>query len=301
MTETTPPIAPRRPATATHHGITLTDDYGWLRDPGYPEVTDREVLGHLEAENAWFAARMGAQQPLIDTLFAEMRGRIREADKSVPQKDGNYLYWIEYAEGAEYKTWWRRPVGSDEAAAELILDEGALARGRDYFRLGAVAVSNDARLIAWSVDTDGSERYVAHIKVIATGEVLPDRVPDTLSGLVWAADDSALVYARVNEQWRTDKVLLHRLGTAVEDDVLLYHEEDEGFRVGVALSASERWLVIATGDHETGECHLVPIADPVAPPILVRARQHGAARLRVVVEVGIVQRQDRGVRDQPRA
>ena len=275
MTETTPPIAARRPATVTHHGITLTDDYGWLRDPGYPEVTDREVLAHLEAENAWFAARMAGQQPLIDTLFAEMRGRIREADRSVPQKDGNFLYWIEYAEGAEYKTWWRRPVGSDEAAAELILDEGALAAGHDYFRLGAVAVSNDARLIAWSVDTDGSERYVAQIKVIATGEVLPDRVPDTLSGLVWAADDSALVYARVNDQWRTDTVLLHRLGTPVEDDVLLYHEEDEGFRVGVALSASERWLVIATGDHETGECHLVPIADPAAPPILVRARQHG--------------------------
>ena len=275
MTETTPPIAPRRPVTATYHGVTLTDDYGWLRDPGYPEVTDREVLAHLEAENAWFAARMAGRQPLIDTLFAEMRGRIREADKSVPQKDGNYWYWIEYAEGAEYKTWWRRPVGSDEAAAELILDEGALAQGHDYFRLGAVAVSNDARLIAWSVDTDGSERYVAQVKVIATGEVLPDRVPDTLSGLVWTADDSALVYARVNDQWRTDKVLLHRLGTPAADDVVLYHEEDEGFRVGVALSASERWLVIATGDHETSECLLMPIADPAVPPIVVHPRRHG--------------------------
>ena len=218
---------------------------------------------------------MAGRQPLIDTLFAEMRGRIREADKSVPQKDGNYWYWIEYAEGAEYKTWWRRPVGSDEAAAELILDEGALAQGHDYFRLGAVAVSNDARLIAWSVDTDGSERYVAQVKVIATGEVLPDRVPDTLSGLVWTADDSALVYARVNDQWRTDKVLLHRLGTPAADDVVLYHEEDEGFRVGVALSASERWLVIATGDHETSECLLMPIADPAVPPIVVHPRRHG--------------------------
>src|SRR6187549_2018219 len=115
-----PPVAARKPSTVTHHGITVADDYAWLRDPGYPEVTDKAVLAHLEAENAWFEARMAAQKPLVETLFLEMRGRIKEADKSVPQKDGNWLYWIEFEEGAEYKKWWRRPVTG--AANELILD-----------------------------------------------------------------------------------------------------------------------------------------------------------------------------------
>jgi oligopeptidase B len=119
-----PPVAPKKPHSFTHHGVTVDDDYAWLRDPGYPEVTDKAVLAHLEAENAWFEARMKPHQPLIDTLFKEMRGRIKEADKSVPQKDGDWLYWIEFEDGAEYKKWWRRPVAAkdDGSADELILD-----------------------------------------------------------------------------------------------------------------------------------------------------------------------------------
>jgi len=281
MAKTTPPAAPpiadRRPVSTTWHGVTLTDDYAWLRDPAYPEVTDPEVLAYLEAENAWFAHTMAPHQPLIDTLFSEMRGRIKEADRSVPQKDGDYLYWIEFAEGAEYKTWWRRPVGTpdDGSAAELILDEAVLAAGLDYFKLGALSVSNDGRLLAWAADTDGSERFTARIKDIASGTLLPDEIPDTLSALIWSADDRALVYARVNDQWRTDTVLLHRLGSAVADDQVLYHEADEGFRVGIGLTANDRWLVISTGDHETGEARLIPAADPAAPALLVRPRQTG--------------------------
>ncbi len=118
MALTTPPIAAKKPASATHHGITVTDDYAWLRDPGYPEVTDKAVLAHLEAENAWFKARMAPQQGRIDALFKEMRARIKEADKSVPQKDGDWLYWIEFEEGAEYKKWWRRPVAGGARPAD---------------------------------------------------------------------------------------------------------------------------------------------------------------------------------------
>ena len=191
MSLTTPPKAAKKPHSFTHHGITVTDDYAWLRDPGYPEVKDAEVLAHLAAENAWFESRMAGQQGRIDALFKEMRARIKEADKSVPQKDGDYLYWIEFEEGAEYKKWWRRPVAG--GPDELILDEVALAAGHEYFRLGAIAVSNDGKLLAWSVDDNGSERFTARIKVIATGEVLPDEIPGTLSSLIWVAQDKGLV------------------------------------------------------------------------------------------------------------
>ncbi|MFC3172939.1 S9 family peptidase [Novosphingobium bradum] len=268
-----PPIAAKQPSSVTHHGITVTDDYAWLRDPGYPEVKDPEILAHLEAENAWFEARMAPRKPLVDSLFTEMRARIKEADRSVPQKDGDWLYWIEYEEGAEYKKWWRKPVtgGPDE----LILDEVALAEGHDYFRLGALSVSKDGRLLAWSVDDNGSERFTARIKVLATGELLPDVIEGTLSGLVWCADDKALVYSLANEQWRTDNARLHWLGRPVAEDVELYHEDDEGFRVGAGLSANEEWLVISTSDHETSEVRLVPAADPLAAPLLVRPRKPG--------------------------
>src|ERR1700712_2202222 len=125
-----PPAAPKKPHSFTHHGVTVTDDYAWLRDPGYPEVTDKAVLAHLAAENEWFEARMKPHQPSIDRLFREMRGRIKEADRSVPQKDGDWLYWIEFEEAAEYKKWWRKPVAG--GPDELILDEVALAQGKEY-------------------------------------------------------------------------------------------------------------------------------------------------------------------------
>ena len=273
----TPPKAAKKPHSVTHHGITVSDDYAWLRDPGYPEVTDKDILAHLEAENAWFESRMAPRKPLVDTLFKEMRARIKEADKSVPQKDGDWLYWVEYEEGAEYKKWWRRPVGAvdDGDAHELLLDEVALAEGKEYFRLGAIAASKDGRLLAFSVDDNGSERFTARIKNLATGELLPDEIPGTLSSLVWVANDTALVYSLANEQWRTDNARLHRLGTPPGEDVELYHEDDEGFRVGSSLSANEEWLVIGASDHETSEVRLVRAADPLGPQILVRAREKG--------------------------
>ena len=273
MTLTTPPLAAKIPSSTTHHGITVTDDYAWLRDPGYPEVTDKAVLDHLKAENAWFDARMASQQGRIDALFKEMRARIKEADKSVPQKDGDYLYWIEFEEGAEYKKWWRRPVAG--GADQLILDEVALAQGHEYFRLGALSVSANGRLLAYAIDDNGSERFTARIKDLTTGELLPDEIPGTLSSLVWVAGDKGLVYSLANEQWRTDNARLHWLGQPLDTDIELYHEDDEGFRVGSSLSANEEWLIIGSSDHETSEVRLVPAADPLARPILVRPRQTG--------------------------
>ncbi|MEO6388214.1 MAG: S9 family peptidase [Croceibacterium sp.] len=272
-----PPVAPRKPSSVTHHGITVADDYAWLRDPGYPAVTDAAVLGHLAAENAWFEARMAPHSDAIDGLFKEMRARIMEADKSVPQKDGEFLYWIEYEEGAEYKKWWRRSVSAkdDGTADELILDETELAAGKEYFRLGAISTARDGRLLAYSVDDNGSERFTARIKVIATGEHLPDEIPGTLSGLVWVAQDKGLIYSLANENWRTDNARLHWLGQPIDQDIELFHEDDEGFRVSASLSAKENWVIISTGDHETSEAWLVPAEDPTAAPALVKARQKG--------------------------
>jgi oligopeptidase B len=272
-TSAAPPVALKKPSSVTHHGITVADDYAWLRDKGYPTVDDPEIIAHLEAENAWFEAAMAAQQDRIDALFKEMRARIKEADRSVPQKDGNWLYWIEYEEGAEYKKWWRKPV--EGGPDELILDEVALAEGCEYFRLGAISVSNDGSKLAYSIDDNGSERFTARVKVLATGELLADEIPGTLSSLIWVAGDTGLVYSLANEQWRTDNARLHWVGKPLSEDVELYHEDDEGFRVGAGLSANENWLVLSTSDHETSEVRLIPAADPLATPVLVKAREKG--------------------------
>ena len=271
---TSPPTAEKRDHSYSHHGITISDPYHWLRDQSYPTIDDEDVLDHLKAENAWFEARMKPQQPLVDELFAEMKARIKEDDSTVPQRRGDYLYWSEFEEGAEYRKYYRKPVaGGDDV---LILDENALAEGVEYFRLGAFSVSQNGRYLAYSADTNGSERFTARIKDLETGELLPDEIPGTLSDLVWVKNDTALVYGTADDNWRVHDATMHVLGTPVSEDVDLYRETmDEGFRVGTGLSAQEDWLIISTGDNETSEVRLVPANDPTAEQVLVKPRQKG--------------------------
>ena len=273
MTDPTPPVAARRPHTVTYHGIEIADDWAWLRDAGYPKVTDKDVLAYLEAENAYHDAVMAPHRPLIDALFAEMRGRIKEDDSSVPQKDGDWLYWTDYETGGEYRRWWRRPVGGGDD--QLILDEPALAAGKDYFRLGGFSVSNDGRLLAYAYDDDGSERFLLKVKDLTNGEHLPDEIPGILSDIVWSADDAGFLYGLANDQWRTDNARYHRLGDDPATDIELYREDDEGYRVGVGETSSRKWIVISTGDHVTSEIRLVPADDVFAEPILVAPRLAG--------------------------
>ena len=277
ITLAAPPIAERRPHSVAAHGRSIDDPYFWLRDPGYPDVTDGDVLAYLEAENAWFERAMAPHQGLIDTLFEEMKARIKEDDSSVPQKDGDYIYWRAFEVGAQYRKWYRRPADAPEdgSADQLILDEPALAEGHEYFRLGAVSVSPCGRYLAFAIDTDGGERFEARIRDLATGDMLPDVIPGTLSALVWTSDSKALLYSLANESWRTDNARVHVLGTPLTADREIFHEDDEGFRVSIGLTSSEKWIVIATGDHVTSEVWLVPADDPFATPRLVSARQEG--------------------------
>lgn len=272
-TDIKPPVAAKRPHTYTVHGITVEDPYDWLYDKSYPKVDDAEVLDHLKAENAYFEAKMEGQKALTEALFTEMRARIKEDDSTVPQKDGDYLYWSEFDEGAQYRKHYRKPVAGGEA--QLLIDENALAEGKEYFRLGAASVSKSGRYLAYSTDTDGSERYTARIKDLQTGELLPDVIENLRSDLVWVANDTALVYGPSTEEWRTLEAKLHVIGTPTTSDVTLYKEEDQSFGVGTALSAQEDWLIIASGDNETSEVRLVPAANPTADPILVKARKKG--------------------------
>jgi oligopeptidase B len=272
-----PPVAERRPYSVTVHGQTIDDPYAWLKDADYPDVKDPAILAYLEAENAYFEAAMAPHRPLVDRLYEEMKGRIKEDDSSVPQKDGDWWYWTAFETGGQYRKWWRRPVGApaDGSADQLLLDEPALAEGKEYFSLGAFAVSNDGRHLAYAIDDSGAERFTVRVKDLTTGEDLPEVIPGMLSDIVWTADDSGFLYGLANDQWRTDNARLHRLGTPVADDVELYREADEGFRVSVGETSSRRWIAIGTGDHVTSEIRLVPANDPTATPILVAPRQEG--------------------------
>ena len=273
LTDTPAPVAEKRPHETVLHGTTLSDPWFWLRDQSYPVIDDDAILAYVKAENDYFDAAMKPHAALVETLFQEMKGRIKEADASVPQKDGDWLYWVEYEEGAEYKKWYRRAHSGGEP--QLMLDEVALAAGKDYFRLSDLSVSPNGRIMAYAVDDNGSERFEVRFRDLTTGAALPDVIPGTLSSLVWTANSDALLYGLANENWRTDNVHLHKLGTPVAEDKLLYKEADIGFGVGIGKTAADNYIVIATGDNETSEVYLLPADNPEATPLLVAPRRKG--------------------------
>ena len=273
MTTAKPPVAQQRPFQFTHHGITIEDPWHWLRDPGYPKIKDKDVLAYLKAENRYFEAHMKAQQPLVETLFEEMKGRIQEDDSSVPQKDGDWIYWSTFTKGSQYRRHYRKPAaGGDE---QIILDQNELAKGKDYFQLSELVISPNGKLMAYAYDDDGSERFEVHFRDLTTGKDLPDVIPGTLSSLVWSADSGGLVFGYANDNWRTDNIHYHRLGDSVKKAKLLYQEADIGFSCDADLSSQEDWIIIGTGDQVTSEVRLVPAANPTAEPILVSPRKVG--------------------------
>ncbi len=268
-----PPVAATRPHSYTAHGVTIEDPWAWLKDPAYPTVTDKDVLSYLEEENKFFETVMEPLKPLSEALFTEMRGRIKEDEATVPQKDGDWLYWTDYETGGEYPRWWRRHVNGGEDV--MILDEPTLAAGKEYFRLGAFSVSPDGKLLAYAYDDNGSERFEVRVKDLESGELLPDVIPGMLSEIVWTSDSRGFLYGLANENWRTDNARWHLLGEPVDSDVELFKEADEGYRVGVGETQSRNYLLLSTGDHVTSEVYLLDPADPSKPMICVSPRKPG--------------------------
>ncbi|QEH77252.1 S9 family peptidase [Sphingomonas sp. C8-2] len=269
-----PPVAARRPHSYSRHGHRVEDPWAWLKDPKYPTVDDPDILAYLREENAYFEAAMRPHAALVETLFAEMKGRLKEDDASVPQKDGNWLYWWAYKPGGQYRLWYRKPADGADARETVILDEPAEAASVDYFRLQVLSVSPDGRLAAWSADRSGAERFELRIRDLAIGQDVETVTTVANGAVAWGNDSHSLVYTEVNDNWRTYRARLHILGTDPATDRTLYEETEElGFNVGVGKTQDDRWIVVATGDNQTSEVRLVPADDPGAAPLLVSARQ----------------------------
>ncbi|WP_294122044.1 S9 family peptidase [Sphingomonas sp.] len=271
MTPENPPIAARKSHVNEAHGVTWDDPWHWLRDPNYPEVDDQEVLGYLKAENAYFDAAMKPHEGLVESLFQEMKGRIKEDDASVPIKDGDWLYWSAFKEGTQYRDWYRRPVGGGEEA--LIYSENAEAEGKEYYRLGAFAVSPDGRLLATLADDDGSERFKLVVRDLATGNDLETVTKVGIGNPVWTSDSAGLVFTEVNDQWRSYRARYHRIGDDPALAVTIYEEkEDIAFSVGAARSTDDSLIFISTGNNSSSEIRFVPANNPTAPLTMIRPR-----------------------------
>jgi oligopeptidase B len=275
----TPPRAARRPLSTTRHGVTLTDDYAWLRAENWqevmrdPSVLDQEIRTYLEAENAYTDVALAPTVQLQAELFAEMKGRLKPDDASVPSPDGPFDYYSGFVAGGQYPRLCRRPSGGGEE--QVLLDGNAEAEGKPYWDLGGTAHSPDHKLLAYSIDDKGSEIFTVRIRDLATGQDLIDEIPDTRGDIQWANDSRTLLYIRIDENHRPLFVYRHRLGTPASDDVLVYEEKDTGYYVALNKSQSGKFLIVDAHDHQTNEVYLLDADNPESALRMVEAREHG--------------------------
>ncbi|MEX0730658.1 MAG: S9 family peptidase [Aquisalimonadaceae bacterium] len=274
---TQPPIAAVRPVSAEFHGHRREDPYAWLRDCRWreamrePALLQPDIRAHLEAENAWTDSVMAPLGGLRGRLVNELRGRIREDDSSVPMRDGDYWYYSRYREGGQHPVICRRT--GEDGEEQILLDGDDEARGKEYFRLGAIEHGPDHRYLAYAVDVAGAEVYVIRFRDMLTGEDLPDTLTDANGGFAWAADGRTLLYTVLDAEHRPRRVYRHTLGQDPAGDALVYEEQDPGFFVGVGGTASDRFLVIESHDHTTSETRVIPADRPDAEPRVLAARE----------------------------
>ena len=236
-----PPRARVGPTRLETHGVVRVDDYYWLR-----EKDDAEVTAYLEAENEYTRAVMAPTEALQETLFDEIKGRIKQTDMSVPYREGDYTYHTRYEDGREYPIYCRAPVG-DDGGEQVLLDVNLLAEGHDFCQVSGRQVSPDQRLLAYGTDLEGRRIHTIRIKDLTTGETLGDELTGVTSNLVWANDSRTLFYTRQDPTTlRWFRVYRHRLGAPQTDDTLVFEEPDETFNCEVGKSRSKRYLLIAS-------------------------------------------------------
>jgi oligopeptidase B len=263
------------------HGDERIDDWYWLRERDNPEV-----MAYLEAENDFTRAATSHTETLQKTLYDEIVGRVQETDVSAPVRDGPFEYYSRTIEGQQYGVHCRRAAGTLDlpdafappgttTGEAVLLDENELASGHEYFALGGFSLTPDHRLLAYSTDVSGGERYELRFRDLGTGTDLADVVPDVYYGLAWANDNRTVFYTRLDDAMRPWQVWRHYLGTPASDDVLVRQEDDDRFYASVSRTRTERFVVITLESKLTTEVWLVDADAPGNEPRLVTPRVQG--------------------------
>ena len=259
----------------TAHGEVRIDPYYWLNERENPEV-----IQYLEQENAYCDFVMKDTELLQRELFEEMKSRYKEEDESLPYFFNEYWYITRYEKGTEYPVFTRK-YQSQENEEELLLDVNILVDGHDFYDVGGISISLNNEIMAYSEDITGRRIYTIHIQNLKTKEKLEEKLENTTGRIVWANDNEHFFYIRKNEHLRAYKIYRHRLGTSQEEDVLVFHEEDEAFDVSVFKTKSLEYIFIASSSTVSDEHRFIHAADVFAEWQIVQPREEG---LEYVVE-----------------
>ncbi|WP_282143964.1 S9 family peptidase [Cellulophaga baltica] len=257
MSQNTVPVAKKMPKSLSIHGDTRIDNYYWLNDR-----EDKEVLDYLNEEKTYYEKMMQHTVSFQNTLFEEMKSRIKEDDSSVPYRQNGYWYATRYELGKEYPIYSRK-ADLDNAEAQELFDCNVMAQGLDYFKLGGIAVSPNNELAVYGVDDVSRREYTLKVKNLSTGELYKDTIEKTTGGAVWANDNKTFFYSKKDPvTLRSDKIYKHVLGTSTVEDVLVFHEEDETFDCFVYKTKSKKYIVIGSSSTLTSEYRIIKSDDP---------------------------------------
>ncbi|NNK12003.1 MAG: S9 family peptidase [Flavobacteriaceae bacterium] len=257
MVAISPPVAKKVPKNLEIHGDVRVDNYYWMNERENPEV-----ISFLEKENEYYQAKTAHTLPLQDSLFLEMRSRIKEDDTSVPYKRNGFWYITKFETGKEYPIYSRKREKL-EAEEEVMFNGNEMAEGHEYFRLTGISVSPDNTMAAFGRDTVSRRQYYIQIKNLMTGEIYPDKIENTTGGSVWAKDNKTLFYTKKDPvTLRSDKIYKHVLGTSAEEDELVYHETDDTFNTYVYKSKSQDYIIIGSNSTLTSEYRILSADDP---------------------------------------
>ncbi|MCD6354636.1 MAG: S9 family peptidase [Prolixibacteraceae bacterium] len=265
-----PPVAKKISKELTIHGDTRIDNYYWMR-----ERENTEVLAYLNAENAYLDAVMKHTEPEQKKLFDEIKSKIKQEDESVPYKKDGYFYYTRTVPETEYFLVCRKK-GTLDAKEEIMIDVNKMAKGHDFFQLAGSSVSTNNKLLAFGVDTVSRRKYTIHFKNLETGELLNDAIPLTTGGAVWANDNKTVFYVLKDDvTLRSMKIMKHTLGTPVENDVVVFYEDDETYSTFIYKTKSEKYLIIGSESTLTSEFRFLDANNPDGEFKIIQPRTHG--------------------------
>ncbi|HZV85678.1 MAG TPA: S9 family peptidase [Brevundimonas sp.] len=272
-----PPVARKIPVTIEQLGRVRTDDYQWMKDDNWqavlrdPTVLRADVREQLLAENAYREAMMASTLPLQTQMFEEMKGRIKEADSSVPSPDGAWEYYVEYRTGDQHPRYMRRPRAGGDAVT--LLDGNALAEGKAYSEVSAADHSPDHDLFAYAEDAQGSEVHQIFVRDLGTGQILPDPIGSATGDFAFSPDSQWIFWTNRDDNGRPDKIF--RRPARGGEATLVYDEADEGMFLGVGRTADDAFILISIANQETSEGRIIPAATPTAEPVVLDPREVG--------------------------
>ncbi len=266
--EIDPPVAARRDMVLEIHGDVRTDPYYWMNDR-----EDPEVIRYLEEENAYLQEKMSHTRGLQETLFEEMRGRIKQDDTSAPFFENGYYYYTRFEMGGEYPIYCRKK-GSLDAREEVMLDVNELASSHPYYRVGSFDVSIDNRWMAFAADTVGRRQYTILVRDLVSGEIHPTGISQAGGDVVWAADNQTMFYTSVDPSTlRYDRINRYRLHEEKAPEAV-YNESDETFYyIGVSRSKDNRYLMIQANSTLSNEIWYLDATNPMGAFRVFQPRQ----------------------------